>query len=498
MRPLPAVSPLIVALTLAFASTVLGDERAPDLFQAVAVPTQRVALKPYVVQAQPVTVDLEVLAGLMCRQEVSLDLAPMASYMGVVERVDRRSETQLTVAGRLSDVPNATFVIVVEHDAAAGLILDPGSGLQFRLGYLGDGLHIISHVDSELYGPCGNEELLTDQPEEMITSHTPTDDELVPAPPPGSTPARGCAPLTPVFDVMIVYTDVARQAAGGANAMNAECQLALEVANGAYVNSEIDARLRLVYRGEVSYDENGALEDHLFRVAGTTDGYMDEVHTIRDSYGADVVSLFVDDADGWCGLAYCLPNTAARAFNVVRWDCAVGDFSFAHEVGHNQGCAHDVDNAGTGCNAYPYSYGWRFWGDDLLRHRTIMAYAPGTRIQYFSNPDVEFEGAPTGVPIGDPDEAHNAHTINLRRSIVENHRLTRLDIWVDFAHTGAEDGSFNLPYDSVAEGVANIVVGVGASEQPSLWINAGSTVETPSIGTPMVIRACGGLVTIGN
>jgi hypothetical protein len=498
MQTLQTVTTLSAALTLAFVSAALGDERAPDLFEPVATPAQGRAPKPYVVQAQNVTVDLDLLASLMPQEEISLNLAPMAWYTGVLERVDRRSETQFTVAGHLSGVPNGTFVIVVEHDAAVGLIMDPTSGLQFRLGYLGDGVYVVSHVDSELYGSCGNEELPTDPPEDAITPETLADDEFVPAPPPGGTPARGCAPLTPVFDVMIVYTDVARQAAGGTNVMNAECQLALEVANGAYVNSEIDARLRLVYRGEVSYDENGSLDDHLNRLAGTSDGYMDEVHTLRDTYGADVVSLFVDDADGWCGLAYCLPNTAERAFNVVRWDCAAGDFSFAHEVGHNQGCAHDVDNAGTGCNAYSYSYGWRFWGDDLLRHRTVMAYPPGTRIQYFSNPDVEFEGSPTGMPIGDPDEAHNAHTINLRRSIVENHRLTRFDIWVDFAHTGTEDGSFDLPYDTVAEGVANIVNGVGASEQPSLWIKAGSTGETISIDTPMFIRACGGLVTIGN
>ena len=207
----------------------------------------------------------------------------------------------------------------------------------------------------------------------------------------------------------------------------------------------------------------------------------------------------MDDAGGWCGIARCLPNTAERAFNVVQWDCAAGKFSNVHEIGHNQGCAHDRDNAGTGCNAYSFSYGWRFIGNySFITYRTVMAYAPGDRIQYFSNPDVEFDGTPTGVPIGDPDESHNAHTINLRRSIVENHRLTRFDVWVDFAHAGAEHGTFDLPYNTVAEGAANIVNGVGASEQPSLWIKAGSTGETIIIDTPMVIRAYGGLVTIGN
>jgi len=68
---------------------------------------------------------------------------------------------------------------------------------------------------------------------------------------------------------------------------------------------------------------------------------------------------------------------------------------------------------------------------------------------------------------------------------------------VDFAHVGAEHGTFDLPYRTVAEGAANIVNGLGASEPPGLWIKAGSTSETVSIDTPMVIHSCGGLVTIG-
>jgi hypothetical protein len=305
-----------------------------------------------------------------------------------------------------------------------------------------------------------------------------------------------------VFDMMIVYTDVARQAAGGTSAMNAECQLAVEVANEAYGNSEIDARLRLVYRGEVTYDENGSLEDHLDRLVWDDDGVMDEVHDLRDTFHVDVVTLFMDDDDGqgWCGLARCLPSTPERAFNVVRWDCAAGDLSYVHEVGHNQGCAHDRDHTDPGvCDAYSYSFGWRFRGDlSYTLYRTVMAYRPGDRIPYFSNPDVEYDGTPTGVPVGDFDESHNAQTINLRRSIVESHRMTRFDIWVDFDHTGAEDGTFDQPYDTVAEGAAAVGAGVGASERPNLWIKAGSTAETATIDKPMAIHSCGGRVTIGD
>ena len=41
-----------------------------------------------------------------------------------------------------------------------------------------------------------------------------------------------------------------------------------------------------------------------------------------------------------------------------------------------------------------------------------MAYYPGIRISHFSNPDSSFDGVATGVPIGQPGEAHNAATLD--------------------------------------------------------------------------------------
>ena len=51
-----------------------------------------------------------------------------------------------------------------------------------------------------------------------------------------------------------------------------------------------------------------------------------------------------------------------------------------------------------------------------------MAYSPGSRITNFSNPDVFFDGQPTGVPIGEPDEADNASTVNLTSVTISSYR----------------------------------------------------------------------------
>jgi hypothetical protein len=127
-----------------------------------------------------------------------------------------------------------------------------------------------------------------------------------------------------------------------------------------------------------------------------------------------------------------------------------------------------------------------------------MSYK-GTRVAHFSNPDVSFDGQPTGVPIGDPNEAHNAQTIINRKSTCEGFRLTRYDIWVDFSVGGGGNGTFSSPYNTVTNGANQIITpGVGANELPNLWIKSGSTSETATISKTMIIKACGGSVIIGN
>jgi hypothetical protein len=127
---------------------------------------------------------------------------------------------------------------------------------------------------------------------------------------------------------------------------------------------------------------------------------MDELHTLRNQYGADVVSL-IENEPAYCGLAYRMATLsssfASNAFSVVHASCATGYYSFAHEIGHNQGAHHDHANATGGTAIYPYAYGYM---DPNNAFRDIMSYnCPGgcTRIGHFSNANVFYGGKPTGV-----------------------------------------------------------------------------------------------------
>jgi len=111
-------------------------------------------------------------------------------------------------------------------------------------------------------------------------------------------------------------------------------------------------------------------------------------------------------------------------FNVIRWQYGAVEYTFAHEIGHNLGCAHDrLDIDVPGIDSW--ARGYRFRGNDGVEYRTVMAYAPGTRIPYLSNPNIRFKGVPTGLPAGSGFEADNASTIAATAPMVgaeiENH-----------------------------------------------------------------------------
>jgi hypothetical protein len=228
------------------------------------------------------------------------------------------------------------------------------------------------------------------------------------------------------FDVMVVYTQAARTAAGGTIAMEALINLAVDETNIAYGNSLITPRVNLVHQAEVSYNESAGFSTALSNLTGTSDGYMDNIHSLRDTYGADMVSLFIDNSS-YCGKAWLMrslsPSFESNAFSVVHLDCATGYYSFSHEMGHNMGCHHAVGDGvpplEQGDGLYNYSHGWHFASS---AYRTIMAYRPGTRIDHFSNPDVTYAGYATGVPPGSSNEAHNALSINNAAYTVANWR----------------------------------------------------------------------------
>lgn len=320
-----------------------------------------------------------------------------------------------TWTGKLQQHMDSEVTLVIRGTAVAGTIRKGRTIYEIRPG--SDGTHDMTEIDSDA----------------LPSDHHPVSvslDDLSSGDPAAGTPVPGAPPAAAndsgtVIDVMVVYTTAAKQANGGQSGIEALIALGISLANNAFANSQVATQFQLVHTAEIAYTESGNYNTDLSRLRGTTDGFLDEVHSLRDAHKADLVALIADNIGDACGVAYVMSSVgagfAAWAFSVVE-DACVSSYTLAHELGHNMGSMHDRAEGGAG--AYPYSFGHKEAG----KFRTIMAY-PCTpscpRINYFSNPSVRYQGTwQTGVDdtLNPANSADNARAFTNVLNLVANFR----------------------------------------------------------------------------
>ncbi len=219
------------------------------------------------------------------------------------------------------------------------------------------------------------------------------------------------------IDLMVVYTPDAAKMFGGEKGIKARINVAVSRSNTAFSDSKIKASLNLVHAGQVNYTSVGKKTTDLRNVSFGKTALKKQVAGLRKKYKADLVTL-VTEKDGG-GVGWLLNRKSPMpqfGFNVV---CASSLYYWvlAHECGHNLGCQHAKGDAYSSGAMDAHGYGWRFQASDgkkSRQYRTIMAYAPGSRIGHFSNPNVKYNGVSTGVA----NQADNVRVINETAAIV--------------------------------------------------------------------------------
>jgi hypothetical protein len=367
-----------------------------------------------VVQATFVQVDVAALQALPPGGAPPLGTFRLDLHQGPV--VLELTSTNWTLGYRTfrGHVPNTTSSIVLTAAPTGEVhgLIDVGDDQYALAPTPVAGVHVLQRIDANLlpaHMGCG-------------TDHT----HLV-APAPTPAPATGlldgnsdCSVTT--IDVLVCYTPNARNGAGGTAAMQAAIVGAIEQANDGHRSSGAPIEFRLVHMAETAYTEVGSSTD-LSRFQNPTDTFMDEVHGLRNDYGADLMHLIIEPPAGFCGVGYLKGSLSVGfeswAFAVTVRTC-IPNRTFTHECGHNMGCHHDAANAGAAI--YPYSYGYRTPDN---AYRTIMAYSPGTRINRWSSPNVTY----LGYTMGTAGSADNVLSITNTCSTVAQFRGTQAPQW---------------------------------------------------------------------
>ena len=382
-RKAAALSVLVVAFVLS-----PGEEQAqnrPDLlFKVSSRPSRPARIDgPEVMRKRYVTFDVRRAIG---SATLALNLFSDKSLMIERSRTEAIGENGLLwfgeVVGKKGQVTLSAVGDVLVGNIRMGHEL-------YEIRYEGEGIHTINEIDASAFP----EECSSDAPASRV--------------PASEAAAAILTDPCDVIDIMVVYTSAAKSAAGGHAAIQAKIYQGIGDANTTFIASNLNMRIHPVHLAEVSYMESGDVFMDRNRLQNPSDGIMDNVHILRDTYCADEVSLIVDT--GTCGIGFIQdpspdPGFENHAFFVTQDDCLGNTLAFAHELGHNLGGRHDwyVDEA-IGSPTYNHGYvnvdkGWR----------TVMAYPNKcgdsnmscTHLGVWSHPFYSLDGVPVGVPSG--------------------------------------------------------------------------------------------------
>ena len=357
-------------------------------------------------------------------QTISLNLFEDATFTGRIEHVEPTA-AGYAFWGGLDDVELGSLTMVVNGDVVVGTVRTP-EGL-YTIETLETGSYVIREIDESTLPPLA--EPLESSPDSGEDFRNALDD---------SVPMDDGS----LIDVMVFYTPTAKILMGGRAGIEALIDLYIAQTNQAYANSGAFQRIRLVSREEADYIESGETFIDLERLEDDSDGYMDHVHALRETYAADLVHLIFALTEDYtfAGLAsFQGPFGTAMA---APW----GGLTFAHELGHNMGLLHDRYQAAReteeSIEGWHYGYvnqrAFEPGAAESARWRTIMSYpvqceeilgeeAYCPRLAYFSNPRLTYNGDPMGVSANAPSTgvdgpADAVRTLNERRGITANFR----------------------------------------------------------------------------
>lgn len=336
-----------------------------------------------------------------------------------------------------------------------------------------------------------------------------------------TAPASAAASTTTV-DLVIGYTPGFRDWYGGTAAAATRLNYLVDFTSVAYVNSGINAQVRLVatllVNGYTTINSNNTA---LQELTGYSDGpttpnpAFNALRAARETYGADLVSLvrkFHTPENDGCGSAWLIGAGKQGIQAGVGWEdfgysvvsdgsdfdesnydsypiASCRDEMLAHALGHNMGAAHDRATAMDGdgvlddpedYGAYAYSFGYRTDANHGNFY-TIMANgeAPqdgATPYRTFSTPLTTFCGGRACGTVNDD----NARTLRQTIPVVATFRATMVPLQPGMDEDFNGDGKADVLWRNRITGAvviwrsANIATPQYAGSATEAWVIVGT------------------------
>ncbi|MBS0196377.1 MAG: hypothetical protein JSR77_06435 [Planctomycetes bacterium] len=471
-----------------------------------------------VLRWRAMTIDASAFRGMVEGDQIRFNLFEGTTFTGVLEQLDERSPERFVWQGQVLDGDAHRFLLSVWDDAVHIDIQGPGATTYVVRGVPQRpdlrGVFIVRQLDTFKLGRCAG---AVSAPADLHAQNQVAEDQGPQSPAPHPLAPAGNAASAPVgqsdaegsganfivtapttSDVAVYWTQQAQNGAGGLGNLFAAINGAVADTNTTMANSMTNgrnpARIQWVAGNLIpNYTESGNDAIELNRFSNGFDGTFDFVHTERNTYGIDLMVMIGEYASpNTCGLGYvpdsALLSSSVLAFSYVKRECLGGlnISSFAHELGHNFGLQHDRENAGSGSPAFPYGYGYRWFG---ILYRDTMAYDPGIRQQIYSNPNLYIGGVQgddnfrAGVPIGQPGETDASAALSNANPFVTAYRGRPSRTYLQYTGQAAGAG---VPVDVFR------TLGFAQANQPtgwSMWINGISRVnENLLLNRPMLLE----------
>merc|ERR1711970_426693 len=309
--------------------------------------------------------------------ELSTSFNETVKFMGMVGDSDYSYHYQ-----------NEKIDMVITYNAAKGSLhghaTDDSTGASYVIEFCGNNVHVLKQMDVDNMA----EDSVSDEIMEVADTHY---DDV--------------ADTTTIvtYTVKVYYTPQFKAATADIGGF---VDQVIEETNQGYINSRVPIRVKLFCTELATVNDGENALDDFEKMKGSFEA-------LRGT--ADQAALLVYSFS-YCGVATGINTiSSGRTASITRKSCALGYFSFGHELAHNIGLAHNKE---TGHYNRHFSYGQANLikrGKASTGYRTILGYnyaGHRERVNYYSNPDVIYPR--TGTPTG-TSGANNAKVLTLHR-----------------------------------------------------------------------------------